>query len=338
MADRSLSRRQLLQAGAGAAIGFVLSGPALALRQTPKSTLRIRFEELPDLYCYLRWASSNSDKVGAAWKPAVADMVKAAEMLKGRFAFAAIDGLIADSTSLETLAELAPGMPENGPGGLPLRAPLSLVVGAMKAATPLYKSEILPVHLKQFAERQKLLKSEFLPKEREALDYLMKALNLPDKGKEVPVLIVGEAEAPAGFTVRSRKSGAACFVGMTDHPGTQMYETILHEATHALDVAAGNQSGSVLEQLRLKLAKNKVTADDPLMRNVPHTLFFVQAGETVRRVIDPKHKDYGDITGLYKRMAATTDPVIKHWHKHLAGKCSADEAVDRIVTDVLKTS
>lgn len=327
-----LTRRELL----AAAISVAVTRPSFSFWQTPKSTLKITFSELPDLYCYLRCGSSNASKLGEAWQPGLAEMAKASAALTGRLAFAAIDGLIADVPSMAALEEVAPLMPEKAPGGQPLREPLLAVVQALKLAQPLYKKEIAGGHRKLYGERLAALKKEFVPNERAAIDILMSGLKLPDKGKEVPILLVAEAPAPAGFTVRSRKSGAVCYVGMREHAGTLLYETILHEATHALEVAAGPSSGSVLDQIRSKLSQKKVASDDALMRNVPHTLFFVHAGAVVRKTIDPQHKDYGEVTGLYKRMAATTDPVIKHWHDHLAGRCTADEAVDRIVADVVK--
>jgi hypothetical protein len=113
-----------------------------------------------------------------------------------------------------------------------------------------------------------------------------------------------------------------------------LYEVILHEATHALDVATANQP-TVLNELRRRLAAVGLGPRMPVMRNVVHTLFFVQAGETVRRVVDPNHAHYGDTAGYYVKVPLAVAAVRPAWVDHLDGKVSRDEALDAIVSAVV---
>jgi len=90
----------------------------------------------------------------------------------------------------------------------------------------------------------------------------------------------------------------------------------------------------VLEQLRARLEKQGYTRRHRELRDVPHTLMFVQAGETVRRLIDHAHQHYGVVAGYYpkvERVAAIELPI---WKDHLDGKLTREQALERIITEV----
>jgi hypothetical protein len=144
---------------------------------------------------------------------------------------------------------------------------------------------------------------------------------------------VAEAPWPQGVTHRRPDGSGVCFVGLNGVQGTQFLETILHESTHALDVAAQGEGG-VLDELRARLEKLGYTPRDRELRDAPHTLMFVQAGETVRRLIDPEHKHYGDVAGYYPKVERVARIELRIWREHLDGKLTRAQALEQIVAEV----
>jgi hypothetical protein len=67
-----------------------------------------------------------------------------------------------------------------------------------------------------------------------------------------------------------------------------------------------------------------------------HTLMFVQAAGTVRRVLDPGHKDYGDVDGYYAKVPRAAAVVVPAWRDYLDGKISREAAVEKIVAGMEK--
>jgi hypothetical protein len=93
---------------------------------------------------------------------------------------------------------------------------------------------------------------------------------------------------------------------------------------------------AVLDQLRGKLQAISPPINRRDLRDVPHTLMFVHAGETVRRNIDADHRHYGDVSGYYAKVPRATNAVRGPWIDYLDGKTSRDEALERIV-DALRS-
>jgi hypothetical protein len=62
-----------------------------------------------------------------------------------------------------------------------------------------------------------------------------------------------------------------------------------------------------------------------------HTVMFVQAAGTVRRVLDPNHRDYGDVKGYYARVGRAAEVVVPAWRDYLDGRIDREAAVERIV-------
>ncbi len=63
---------------------------------------------------------------------------------------------------------------------------------------------------------------------------------------------------------------------------------------------------------------------------------FVHSGETVRRVLDPAHIDYGESQGYYAKVPHVASVVRSNWIEHLNGELSTNMAIDRMVAGVLK--
>jgi len=60
---------------------------------------------------------------------------------------------------------------------------------------------------------------------------------------------------------------------------------------------------------------------------------FVQAGATIRRVLDPSHRDYGEVVGYYDRIGEFSKRERAIWTDHLDGKLSLDDAIKRIAEE-----
>jgi hypothetical protein len=86
----------------------------------------------------------------------------------------------------------------------------------------------------------------------------------------------------------------------------------------------------VLAELQRRLSQ--VPGTDPQeVHDFVHTVMFVQAAGTVRRVLDPSHKDYGDVRGYYARVGRAATVVVPAWRGYLDGKSTREEALTKIV-------
>jgi hypothetical protein len=112
---------------------------------------------------------------------------------------------------------------------------------------------------------------------------------------------------------------------------------ILHEAIHALDVATEGQD-NVLSRLRQRLRGAGLTWPNRLLRDVPHTLIFMQAAETVRRLLDADHQHYGEVAGYYAKVPEAACIVRPTWTAYLDAEITRDEALERMVADAVAIS
>lgn len=104
----------------------------------------------------------------------------------------------------------------------------------------------------------------------------------------------------------------------------------MHEASHALDVATMRQP-TALMQLRRALQTAGVDASDPRYRDIWHTIMFIQSAETIRRIVDPSHLDYGEHADYYARVCAIADVQRPIWRSYLDEQITLQDAIDAIV-------
>jgi hypothetical protein len=153
---------------------------------------------------------------------------------------------------------------------------------------------------------------------------------MTDAQRVIPVYLVALAPQPGASTHRQRGGGGGvCIVGIDPGREGLMIETVLHESIHALDVSTDKQE-TVLNLLRSALREAGHTPRSATLRDVPHTLIFVQAGETVRRLIDPAHKHYGDVAGYYAKVPEEVAAVREPWTMFLDGRLGRQEAIREI--------
>ena len=327
----------------------LLSGPAVGepgecvkAGEETRTHLDIRISPVVDLHFSIRAAAAGpEDSVsteGVAVQ-AVQEMNKA--LGGGLLAWGPVEGALLDCKTAADVLDSFGQLPETF--GLRFRTPgktVELRKHAVRYARALQDAEesflevTWPKHQSTLAALENRLDKGLAPKETDCFDYMIKHLGMEDPKITIPVFLVAEAPFPGAFTHRARGGRAVCFVSARDAAGSQLYETVLHEATHALDVATYGHN--VFATLREKLSEAGLSRRDRGLRDVPHTLMFVHTAETVRRVLDPHHEHYGHVSGYYKKVPQATEAVLPPWTDYLDGKITQAAALDRIVQTFVK--
>lgn len=79
------------------------------------------------------------------------------------------------------------------------------------------------------------------------------------------------------------------------------------------------------ERLRELLEQAGIDRNDRRHRDVPHTIMFIQAGETIRRVVDPEHEHYGNVRGYYDKVRRIADVELPLWKQATPGRRAGPE-------------
>ena len=342
-------------AAALAAVAAISVAPAMPeISAAPAARLEIRTLPFVDLYFYVRALAVETEPVPelAGLREAV-DAVRAlGKQLTSPAALAPIEGAIANCATAAEAREATSSLPEKWdprPGShVMLRKLGTDIVAAIAPAEPAFLEKVWPEHQGEVAAAMQRIDATFAPKSQECLAYVAKSLGLAAGDLAIPVRLVAEMPFPGAVTQRGQDDRGVCFVAVRGAEGTQLFETILHEATHALDVATpappadapasssgaapeGSAPESVLADLRARLEKTGLTRADAAWRDVPHTLMFVQAGETIRRIVDERHEHYGTVARYYAKVQAIADVEIPAWTAFLDGKATREETLSRIV-------
>jgi hypothetical protein len=261
--------------------------------------------------------------------------LKAVEKLGSPPSWGIYDGAMIEAASVEELAKVAAGLPEEFASrtgrSLPFRAPVEETARAYAVLDPAFRERIWPEHRRRIERMEGYLRTTLLPRSGEVFANLARALDVARPSSPLPVYVVAQAPLPGAFTYRSQV-GPVSIVSPEGEPGTQWLEIVIHESIHSLDVLAGE--GSVLARLRTRL--EAIPGASPQeVHDIVHTLMFALAAGTVRKVFGPGHKDYGD-GGYYSKVPAATALVVPVWREYLDGRITRDAALDRIVEGFAK--
>lgn len=247
-----------------------------------------------------------------------------------------LEGILAEQQTVAGLTEafgLLPVTKQLRTGRtVPLREIALRYAEALVSVESPFGETVWPQHQAILATAAQRLADVLAPREAECLHYIMQHIGMTDPLDAIPVYLVSTAPFPGGFTHRRRGGGGVCFVSVENHGDALLCEIVLHETLHALEVATEGQP-TALRQLRLQLREAGLGPNDRALRDVPHTVIFVQAAETVRRLLDPTHQHYGEICGYYAKVPAAVHAVIPAWQAYLDGKLSRSQAVERIVAE-----
>jgi len=312
------------------------SGPFRAPQEKAPTRIEFHESEAVDLWFHVRAVAGSRATPIEALAPAVEAAQELHRALaRDALAWGAVEGLLPGAERASDIVAAFVRAPESIelPGGAkaPVRAGAQKLAAALAQAEPAFAETWKEHALRTRAARERW-QATVGPKERELIAFHLASLGMRDPNLAIPVYLVADASWPGAVTHLDEAGRGVCFVAVDTEPGSLLFETVLHEATHALDVATNDDSA--LGALRKKLEAAGHGPRDKLYHDLPHALMFVQAAESVRRVIDPAHVDYGESEKVYERMGASAEAVRGFWHDHLDGHLTLDQALDGIVASL----
>jgi len=296
--------------------------------------IELHVEPLADLWLYLRMLAESRGREPV--EPWLAEAVEPVAELGRALRAAGVGWHIVD-TQLHfatTVAELRRVFTEvrslsAAHGGDPAVVRAIERTGALlEVASPRFREELWREHERAIAAARERLGRDLLAVEDEALGDVLRSLAMEDPGTTFHVYLTARGPFPEAVTYRAWGGVPVSFVGVLSdhHAGTLLSEIVLHESHHALEGASEGPSHA-LARLRARLAEAGASASH--RHTIPHNLMFIQAAETVRRVLDPEHRDYGFESGYYERAAPALEQR-EIWLGHLRGERTLDEALDEM--------
>ncbi|MFQ5700864.1 MAG: hypothetical protein ACE5HU_03365 [Acidobacteriota bacterium] len=309
-------------------------GPEMAAAQAAEVThLELRISPLVDLYYEVRAQAAADDDPSPGHEDAVA-AARFIQQSMGSFGgWGPLDSQVLAAADAQALVQGFGDLPdpyERHGRKMSIRDDAVRLATAFRKLLPDFEQVTWPDRKVALERRIADLEKNFMPVHRNALAFMMQSLGIPDPGISVPVFLVSAANPPGAMTYFLRGGAPASVVDI--HVGGTddlLIETILHESSHALDLASRGDD-TAFTTLRALLEKRGLSPRDGAYRNVPHTLMFVQAAETVRRLFNPDHVAYGEATSLYARTGAIADVEGEIWPRYLDGAISRDEALNLI--------
>ena len=315
-----------------------------ASEEPPGSATRLalRLDPLAELYFSTRAEAARDQAPSAGDDSPHAAAVAAARRIQvalGAFGgWGPLDAevfMVADAAALRRRFEALPETLRRGGREIAIRVDAVEWARALEAAFPDFLERSWPERRARLAALVAGLETKFLPAHRRALAFMMASLAIEDPGIEVPIVLVTECHPPGASTYHVDDGAPASVLGAPALAARgQLAETILHEATHGLDITSQGK-GSAFATLRALLEARGVGPRDRLYHDVPHTLMFVQAAETMRRIYDPEHVPYGVSSDLYARSGAAAEVERRIWPRFLDGELDRDEALRRIVDEIV---
>lgn len=297
----------------------------------PPAILELRINPLMDLHYWVRKQAVEKGELPAmeGLPAAVATVLRVGDVLEGSWGL--LDASFTEATTAEELARVAAQVPEsitlrNG-RTLPFRQSLADLAAAYKPVEKSFLATVWPRHREVVERASMALHKELLPKATEVYADLSRHLSVSIPKSPIPVYLVAAGPFPGAYTMRSQGLPFSV-VALEGEADSQWVEIVVHESIHGLDVLTGE--GSVLAELRRKLGQ--VPGSNPReVHDFVHTLMFVQPASTVRRVLNPAHKDYGDVDGYYAKVPLAAAVVVPAWRDYLDGKITREAAVEKIV-------
>lgn len=324
-----VSAPQLLQDGEAAT-----SRAAPPAERAPTARVELRIEPYVDLWFHVRSLS----QPGPHEVPALLERgVQAAKLVQAELgsglAWGVIEGLFDAHPTGAALRKAIAALPERTAVGgreVALRDCAGALADALLAAEPEWRDQIWPQRATALIRARRELEFALLLKQDELYAFHTRSLGIDVRGLSIPVYLVTAAPTPGAITHRG-ENGGVCFVTAHEGGGSQLVETVVHESTHALDIAS---DGDVFDELRARLKARGLAATDKLHRDIPHTLMFVQSAQSVRRVLAPEHVDYGVQAQYYDKVRAVADVELRIWPQVLDGKLAPDAALDALCAEL----
>ncbi len=317
----------------GLAVGQVDRVPRTDV--TP-SRLELRIDPLADLYHWVRSLAVSDQPLPQrdGLPELVARVRESSRSLGHPLLWGALDAeLEGCRTAGDLLKRFREGPEEQRAFGqvIPLRAIGVTIAEGLVPLEASFLADLWPERRAALLERKAQLDAGLIAHFDDCLQLVLESFGVVDPQETVPVYLVTQSPPPGGVTYYRRTGkGGVCFVDIEHNAGGQLVETVLHEALHALEAAGGSDGDGATADLRRRLLACELPPRDPRLRNLPHLLLFVQAGETVRRRLDPEHRHYGEVSGAYGRFGADATIVREEWIAFLDGKKTREDALAAI--------
>jgi hypothetical protein len=219
---------------------------------------------------------------------------------------------------------------------IPLRDNAIRLARSLAVIEKPFLEKVWPQHRAVIEKAAASVTETLTPKEQECFAYLTRHLGLEAANYVVPVYLVAEMRWPSALMATGKESGhGACVVNVRALPGSSLFDSILHEAIHALDAETKGE-GNVLVEFQNQLLKNGFDKNDLVVRHAPHFLVFIQSVETVRRLLDASYQPYDE--GVFVRpglqpMVSIERPI---WTAYLDGKLTREAAISQMVAAFVK--
>ncbi len=307
----------------------------------PRHAIRIEthIEPFIDAWFFVRALGSARGKteVPALLQGAV-DAARALDAeLQSPLAWGPVEGQLERCHSAAEALHALESVPETievrGKGSVKLRAGALHIGDELAKIEDKYRETIWPQHEVAIRAAQKRLEMGLLAKQDACFTFHAASLGVEGLDLAIPCFLVFREPFPGAITHRDEGNAGVCFVAIDGVEGTKLDECVLHEATHAIDIAT---KGNAFDGLRTRLTQAGLEPGDSILRDAPHTLMFIQSAATIRRVIDPDHTDYGDVAGYYAKVQRVADVERPIWKDYLEGKLKRDEALDKIAALLAK--
>ena len=289
----------------------------------------LRINPLADLHYWVRMLVFRpAERPGM---PGLSDALGALRQQGDSRTWGIYDGSMIEASSAAELTKIAAELPESfqsrsGQTG-PLKEPMARLAEGYGRLEGPFLEKVWPGHREKAERSAAYLRRHLLPRSAAVFADLARNLDVAVPTHPIPVYVVAEAPFPRAFTFRSQ-TGPFSVVAPEGTPGTLWDEIVIHETIHALDALSGERGA--IKDLRRRLS-GILGASPQEVEEFAHTLMFAQAAGTVRRVLDPAHRDYGDVARYYPKVPRAAAVVVPAWREYLAGGITRDEALDRIV-------
>lgn len=283
------------------------------------SPIGLRRSAVADEYFWLR-AKALEGEAPAPFGDALAAMHDLREDLAGEAE--AWEDLEVPLGSVRRVSELVvayaslPVAKEIGGKIVPLRARALRLARAMEATERAYRAGPFRQHDAEIAQAARELSSSLLPNVDALLRAVERDMALPGVMRPLMITLVVDAPYPGIFAADARGDRATSFVRVRGLGRSELCETVIHEALHAVDELTVRLP-TAMNSLRRELARRGFDESDSNVEMAVNTVSFAEAASLVRRFVDPNHRAMGE-SGFYTLYAPAKD-IVAAWERHIEG-------------------
>ncbi|MCI0662569.1 MAG: hypothetical protein L0220_15995 [Acidobacteria bacterium] len=140
------------------------------------------------------------------------------------------------SEAVEMFSQLPESITTRKGNQIKIREVAVKYANALKSFEPAFLENIWPQHKLIVERAAAYIAKNFEPKEQECFDFLTRRLGMEDSLYQVPIYLVAESSWPGAFTFWDRTRKGVSVISIEANQGSALFESILHEAIHALDI------------------------------------------------------------------------------------------------------